>query len=157
MEIWKTPPLTEEYEVSTLGGVRSLKYGKILVLKQRIMDHNYRNVKLRINGTCKQFLVHRLVAMTFLGLDPQSKLEVDHLNNNPSDNRLVNLKVVTPRENSTRAHSKNRDLPTGVTFFPRKNKFGARIYFKKKLHYLGYYATPEEASEVYQKALKEIN
>jgi hypothetical protein len=156
MEIWKAPPVTEEYEISTLGDVRSLKYGKIRMLKQRILDHDYRLVRISINGIQKDFLVHRLAAMTFLGLAPESKLEVDHLNDNPADNRLINLKVVTPRENSGRAQSKKRDLPTGVTFYSRRNKFGARIYFEKKVHFLGYYKTAEEASAAYQEALKEI-
>ncbi len=157
MDIWKAIPGYEEYEVSTLGNVRSLKYGKIRMLKQRILDYDYRLVKISINGIQKHFLVHRLAAITFLGLAPESKLEVDHLNDNPADNRLINLKVVTPRENSGRAQSKKRNLPTGVTFYSRKNKFRARIYLDKKIKHLGYFSTQEEASAAYQEALKEIN
>ena len=157
MEIWKVIPGYEDYAVSSEGNVRSLKYNKIKELKQRNLELDYKLVSFRFKGKIKHFLVHRLVANVFLNLNLNSKMEVDHLNDNPADNRLINLKVVTPRENTGRAKAKKRNLPTGVTFYLRRNKFGARIYYNNKIHFLGYYKTAEEASEAYQEALKEIN
>ena len=54
----------------------------------------------------KTYKVHRLVAESFLNLDNRS--EVDHINRNPSDNRVENLRFVTRSENqrNTRAHDR---------------------------------------------------
>lgn len=45
----------------------------------------------------------------------------------------------------------------GVSFDKERNKYLAQIVFKKKHYNLGRYDTAEEASEVYQKAKKELH
>lgn len=157
MEIWKAVPGYEGlYEASTLGNVRSLNYlghGKIKELSLAIVNGRYK-LTLRSNGKSKKFYLHQVIAMTFLNHIPDYyNLVVDHINNNPLDNRLENLQVVTVRKNVTK--DKDRSLPTGVS--KKGNKFQSRIYLNKKVNHLGYFYTQEEASEAYQKALKEIN
>jgi hypothetical protein len=46
---------------------------------------------------------HRIAYALYHGMDPHP-LEIDHINRNRSDNRISNLRAVTPSENS-----KNRD------------------------------------------------
>jgi hypothetical protein len=156
MEIWKVVPGYENYEVSTLGKIRSLNYmghGKIKELNPAIVNGRYK-LTLRSNKKSKRFYLHQLVAMTFLGHVPDYyNLIVDHINNNPLDNRCENLQVVSVRINVTK--DKVRNLPTGVS--QKGNRFQARVYLDKKINHLGYFSTPEEASEAYKKALKEIN
>ena len=44
------------------------------------------------------FQVHRLVALHYIP-NPENKPEVDHINDNPSDNRKENLQWLTQQEN----------------------------------------------------------
>lgn len=48
---------------------------------------------------CRRIYLHRLI----MGLHHGDPLVVDHLNNNPLDNRRENLEVVTKQENTRRA------------------------------------------------------
>jgi hypothetical protein len=158
METWKAIPGWENYEINLDRKVRSLNYrmtGKIQELKQ-ILDNGYLQVNLSKKGKIKTFKIQVLMAMTFLGHVPEGhNFVVDHKNNNPLDNRLKNLQIITNRENCTK--DKKRDLPTGVGFLPkRKKSYNSRININGKLVCLGYYKTPEEASEAYQNQLKNL-
>jgi hypothetical protein len=152
-EIWKTIPGYNDYEVSDIGNVRSLKFEKVRGLEKCIVN-GYFMVNLCKGGKRKTFHVHRLVAMGFLAHIPDGhNLVVDHINENPLDNRLSNLRIVTHRNNLSR---RKRDLPTGVSWNKRTKKYRAYIQIDGKQIHLGYFSTPEEASEAYQKALQEI-
>ncbi len=72
----------------------------------------------RINLNRKKFSVHRLVALTFLE-NPEHKPYVDHINRNPNDNRLENLRWVTGSENNMNRILKTKDIIDGTT--PRTN------------------------------------
>jgi hypothetical protein len=93
--------------------------------------------------------------MTFLGHQPNGyKLIVDHINKNKIDNRIENLQIITQRENISRSIDGN--FPTGVIFHKYHRKYQARILIDKKRKSLGYFSTPEEASQAYQNALKNL-
>lgn len=66
-------------------------------LTQSHMDH-YPHVVLCKNGKTKTFLVHRLVAQTFIP-NPDGKPCVNHIDFNPKNNSVQNLEWVTQREN----------------------------------------------------------
>ena len=91
------------YEVSNLGNVRSIQFhGKrrIKELSQFSDKLGYRRVKLRKwdDSIAGSFQVHRLVAMSFIP-NPDNKPQVDHIDTNPSNNRVDNLRWVTSMEN----------------------------------------------------------
>ncbi|OZE77232.1 hypothetical protein CH305_18525 [Rhodococcus sp. 15-649-2-2] len=93
-EIWIGVPGYEGlYEASDLGRVRSLdrpiRRGQIL--KQAETDRGYRVVSLSRLGKVRQWRVHRLVALAFLG-EETAGMEVCHNNGIPYDNRLCNLR-----------------------------------------------------------------
>ena len=52
-----------------------------------------------VNRIGRNFRVHRLVAASFLGQPAELKLQVNHKDLNPGNNRLQNLEYVTPSEN----------------------------------------------------------
>lgn len=101
-EIWKDiPGYIGLYQASSLGLIRSLirwngTNGRIL--KQSIRKDSRLKVilcKNKIRKTCK---VHRLILETFVGPCPPD-MECRHLDGNPSNNKLENLKWGTAHEN----------------------------------------------------------
>lgn len=79
---------------------------------------------------CKHYYVHRLVAETFLD-NPQNKPEIDHINRNPSDNRLENLRWATRSENNRNTSANDpANLKYGV------HSYDTADYYKiKASHY----------------------
>jgi hypothetical protein len=154
MEVWKVIPGYEDYQVSDQGNVRSLRFGKTRTLRSSLSLQGRLQICLTKDGKKRNFLIHQLVAMSFLKHEPQgNQYVVDHINNNYLDNRLCNLQIVTQRYNLTK--DKKRTLPTGVSI-SKSNKFIANISINGKQKYLGSFRTLEEASAAYQKALIEI-
>ena len=66
-------------------------------LKPRLRKTEYVYVSLRKDGKTIDCTIHRLVAKTFL--DCVDGMQVNHINGNRIDNRLVNLEMVTPSQN----------------------------------------------------------
>lgn len=93
-------------------------------------------------------LFHKML----LGCEKE-KHYVDHINRSVFDNRKENLRICSSAENQWNVKPKNHvkyDLPLGVTFDKRKNKFLARIrHFGIKLH-LGSFTNPQDAAEAYK-------
>ncbi|WP_040662498.1 NUMOD4 domain-containing protein [Oscillibacter ruminantium] len=102
-EIWKPIPGYEgDYEVSSYGKVKSLKYGKERILYQEILTGGYAYVKLCRQNRKKQFRVHRLVAMAFIqNPNPTLLLEVNHKDENVSNNHVDNLEWISPSKNKS--------------------------------------------------------
>ena len=89
------------YEVSDLGRVRSLKYGKVRVLRSSKNNSGYLLVVLCKNGKRKGLTVHRLVANAFIPNDDESKTQINHINECKSDNKVSNLEYCTSQYNNT--------------------------------------------------------
>lgn len=103
-QIWKEIPNYEgKYQVSNTGRVRSLNYGrtgKTKVLKQSTNKGGYKNIVLYKDGKLKGYSVHRLVALAFIP-NPLNLPQVNHKDENPSNNAVWNLEWCTPKYNST--------------------------------------------------------
>lgn len=95
MEEWKQIDGFPHYEVSDMGNIKSLYSGKLL--KPKIDCGGYLQVCLHEDGKRFMKLVHRLVAEAFVP-NPQGKPTVDHINMNKQDNRAVNLRWQTYKE-----------------------------------------------------------
>lgn len=79
---------------------------------------------------------------------------IDHINRNSMDDRPSNLREADTVSNTwnRKPRAKKSLLPPGVTI--DSNRFSSKISVRGKVLYLGYFATPELASEAYQKARK---
>ena len=87
------------YQVSDLGRVRSLKFGKVRVLKPQKDKGGYLCVNLYRNRKMKHFYVHRLVADAFIPNDDETKTQINHRNEVKSDNRVSNIEWCTAQYN----------------------------------------------------------
>ena len=74
-------------------------------------SNGYEDVCVSYNGSVKHFLVHRLVANTFIP-NPGNKLEVNHIDSNKINNHISNLEWVTRDENARHAATNNL-MPSG--------------------------------------------
>lgn len=99
-EIWKKIDNYEEYFVSNLGRIKSIKGNKEIILKQNTAIHGYPSVTLYGKGK-KVYKVHRLVANSFLK-NKDNKKHVEHINTIKQDNRVENLRWASPYENYAR-------------------------------------------------------
>lgn len=100
------------YEVSNYGNVRSIQFHgkkKIKMMTQYTDKRGYKFVKLRdwYNNIAGPFSVHRLVATAFIE-NPENKPHIDHIDTNPSNNIVTNLRWVTPLENQNNPITLNR-------------------------------------------------
>lgn len=171
-ELWEDIPNYEGYyQASSLGRVRSLdrtviyKNGREQFYKGRItkgsVNNGYRQTKLRGDGIGRTFMFSQLVAMTFLGHEPNGHdLVVDHINGDKSDDRVENLRIVTHRANTSTCFRSDRGSFSseyvGVNWSKKASKWLALIYHDGVHTHLGCYNTEIEASKAYQLALSKI-
>ncbi len=103
------------YEVSNDGQVRNIKTGRIL--KPNIRRDERLQINLCKNGKEKWFLIHRLVLEAFVGPCPKG-MQCCHNNGNPKDNRVVNLRWDTNKNNI------KDSIDQGTRFIPKGSKNG---------------------------------
>lgn len=117
------PRLWGLYEVSNWGRVRSMRYGRVLIMRQqanKISGHLTvclppRDGEPRTSRNNKHTHVHRLVMEAFVG-PREGKQVVRHLDGNPANNRLENLTYGSTSENwaDFRRHVGERAVETYV-------------------------------------------
>lgn len=153
-EVWKPIPNYEEYEISNLGRVKRLPYDKNVcnggkqhcaekILKPQKRKRGYQAVILSKNNNVKSFLIHRLVATAFIP-NPYSLPQVNHKDENPSNNCVENLEWCTQKYNSNYGTSKYRissKLKNGVL-----SKIVEQ--YDKKGNFIQEFPSPMEASRV---------
>ena len=130
MEEWKDIKNYEGYyQVSNLGNIRSLDRitshnrkikGRNIKLYQN--DNGYYICSLSKNGRTTKFLVHRLVAETFIP-NPENKTQVNHILEirKGGGNEASNLEWVSAKENINKKSSDSR---------ASKNKKAIMVYTK---------------------------
>ncbi len=106
-------------------------------------------VCIKVSGAT--YKAHRLAWLIVYGRWPHSQL--DHINGQPGDNRVGNLREVSPRQNAeNRYETHNPAGAKGVTYVRKLRKWKAQIYSQGAHHYLGVFNTLEEAAAAYKAA-----
>jgi len=95
--MWKDIKGFENYEVSDIGQVRNKTTG--CILKGQDNGRGYLEVGLHSNKKRKHKYIHRLVAEAFIP-NPNHKPEVNHMDEDKTNNHVSNLEWVTHRENN---------------------------------------------------------
>ena len=92
-----------------------------------------------------------------IGVPPIS-MEVDHINHNRLDNRKINLRYCTHKQNCANSimKSNNTSGRKGVNWHKASKKWRAEIRYLGKKKYLGVYNELDKASEIYDEAAKII-
>ena len=109
----------------------------------------------RINH--KMVAAHRVLWAMSTGSWPRN--EIDHINGDPSDNRLSNLRECTSRQNKMNqaAHKDGRSKFKGVNFSKYAGKWKAEIKIGPARRHLGYFASEVDAAAAYDEAAREFH
>jgi hypothetical protein len=114
-----------------------------------------RYIKTKYSSVKEDLFLHRLIMGIVKGF------EIDHANRDKLDNKRENLRRASRGENT---HNKNKSKNTtskyrGVCYRPKinkKNPWIAYVSKNKKVNYLGYFNSENEAAEIYNKKAKEL-
>lgn len=92
------------YFATTCGQVISKKHKSPRLLKPFCKDNKSAYLRIQLSGRTKQ--LHRAIAAAFLYVSSshcrsgQPRLEVNHIDGNPKNNKVANLEIVSSKENS---------------------------------------------------------
>ena len=98
-------------------------------VKPQLAGQGYPFVCLYKGGKGKQRYVHRLVAQAFIP-NPENKREVDHIDNDKTNNVVTNLRWVTHKENQNNAITRAKMLEDTSKYVSQK---GADNPFSRKV------------------------
>lgn len=107
-----------------------------------------------VDGKRHRIWMHRVVYSRAQGILFPVNL-VDHIDNNPLNNRRNNLREVTHAENLRNAGKHKTSNLKGARYHKRDKRWSAAITINGKNKHLGNFDTAEEAHEAYCKAAKE--
>lgn len=161
-EIWKPVEGYEGlYEVSSLGRVRSLDrydsnnhYRKGRILTLRTDKYGYLDVLLSSNNKVKRYKVHRLVAEAFIP-NPDNLPQVNHLDEDKTNNRVENLEMCTAKYNSNYGSRKDRvrnsRIKNGTYTGLSREEYSKKWYQEHKEHRKNYYQEKKDHIKEYYK------
>lgn len=141
------------YEISSHGCVKNVRTGRIL---QHIQDQNgYHHVGLYRHGIQNKFAVHRLIGEAFLTRE-EGKDEIDHIDNCPVNNNIMNLRWCTRQENNRNRRKQANTTSTyiGVYWNRQKKKWQSRFTLNGKRKFIGYFNSEEEAALAYDNNIR---
>jgi hypothetical protein len=108
------------------------------------------HVQIRIDGVL--YVAHRLAWLYVNGRFPDN--QIDHINGDKTDNRIVNLREATNKQNQENVplQVNNTSGYRGVSFDKRLKKFRAYVCHNRRQITLGFFITAETAAIESKKA-----
>lgn len=112
---------------------------------------------LQIKFNKKSYLSHRLAWFYVYGYFPKN--EIDHINGNKEDNRILNLRECTRQENeyNKTLRKDNKTGYKGVSYRQDVKKYVASIRVNKIKKYLGFFDNEKEAYVAYINAARKYH
>jgi hypothetical protein len=124
----------------------------IFPMKGRVLSkpagHKRKDGYSRITFLRKKYSFHRVVWEMHNG-KIQDGIEIDHIDRNPSNNRIENLRLATSQEN------KRNNKSNGFTWCKRDKAYVAKITIDGKRKFIGHYNNMIDARAAYLKARRE--
>lgn len=165
-ELWRDIPNFEgKYQASDKGFIRclptvyrtpngSLRKTKFYIVKNKKHKGYLQTSLTDFNGKVHHKGTHRWIVYAFYG---ESELQVDHINGIRDDNRLINLRYATARENNNYRKDNIPEFFTSSLYGVYKQGKGWTSYISinGEEYYLGNYIEEIDAHNVYMKAWKE--
>lgn len=133
----------------TYGPETGLIYNKKNKYLTGISSSGYIQICIKINKKTISLLGHHF-AWYYINKECINDKEIDHINGIKSDNRISNLRLVTPQQNQC-----NHVNAKGYCWNKKQQKFQAYICINYKTKHLGCFNTEQEARNAYL-AAKEI-
>lgn len=150
-EIWKDiPDYSGYYQASNLGRIKSLTFQNNLlnkkisrekILKPKVSKDKCLRVNLWKDGKHRTYLVHRLIATTFLENLINTRMTVNHKDGNRMNNNINNLEWVSLKENIQHAFRSGlqnqikvriEDKITGTIIYPSSLSEGSLLIKQNK-------------------------
>lgn len=103
----------------------------------------------------KRIFVHRIVFALHHGRD--TDLQIDHIDGNPLNNRIENLRECTNKQNCQNSGANRRSSTKIRGVYPCDGKFQVKVMVHGRLKCFGRYETLEKAKEVRNRIGKEMH
>jgi hypothetical protein len=109
---------------------------------------------VRLNS--ERYLAHRVIFLMHKGFLPKY---VDHIDNNPLNNKIENLRECTFSQNkcNTPKYKNNTSGEKGVSWSKDRNKWVASVQYLNKKIYVGRYVNFEDAKYAVREKRKELH
>lgn len=137
--IWKERPVTHFKNKASCKRWNTIYAGK------RAFCTAYPNGYLRGRFDGVEVYAQRVVWAVLKDAWPTS--QIDHINGVRTDNRIENLRSVSPAENAKNQKTRRNNTSgfQGVYWHESRGKWSAQIRLQTKLHFLGYFSKFDDA------------
>jgi hypothetical protein len=111
---------------------------------------------LQVNVLGQMYLAHRLAWLYVHGNWPT--YQIDHINGVKTDNRIQNLRDVSPQENCQNVRGPRPGTHSGVLgVFPLRGKWRAQVHLNGRSYWAGSHETREAAHEAYLELKRKLH
>lgn len=100
----------------------------------------------------REYQAHRAAWFLHYGRWPEG--DVDHIDGDPSNNRIANLREATRSQNlgNAKLYRNNKSGHRGVFYVQKHGYYIATIQIRKRVHHLGSFKNKEDAAAAYERA-----